>query len=235
MRIGEDPVNDIDEAREKNTRCNYQSQLQKSWAEASFHCPRPGIVGNIVTLASTTNWFKFGAMEVEFLDCPNGFMPINNHCFKWLTDDTISNHHIECDALRGKLLDTSPDNNIDILVAKTLMDTFSADSIFAGISKKSGTVVSYMSEELKADRDPELTNNVDTSLHEYGIVSKEPDSGGNGFLYFKSYGSNNTRHPAICKFGESLVCFVLKKIDILLNTRRWRHQVHKLGNHFRCF
>ncbi len=107
--------------------------------------------------------------------------------------------------MRGKLMDSSPENNPEVLVARKMMDIFGGDTIFSGISKKSGTVQDYMTEAgHQTDRDPMLTNDIDTILHEYGILSSKPSSG-DGLLYSKSYASHNTKLPAICQFSKLLL------------------------------
>ena len=68
-------------------------------------------------------------------DCPNGFVPINNRCFRHLsTDDTFENHLKNCDKMLGRLLsvETMEANDPDFLVAKKIMDDNSKTTIFLG-------------------------------------------------------------------------------------------------------
>ena len=67
------------------------------------------------------------------IDCPNGFMPINNRCFRHLsTDDTFENHLKNCDKMLGRLLsvETMEANDPDYLVATKIMDANSKTTIF---------------------------------------------------------------------------------------------------------
>ena len=69
------------------------------------------------------------------LDCPNGFVQINNRCFRHLSsDDTFENHLKNCDKMMGRLLsvETMEANDPDFLVAQKIMDDNSKTTIFLG-------------------------------------------------------------------------------------------------------
>ena len=89
-------------------------------------CSHPGLKGNIITL-DATSW-HVAVLEIEVFDCPNGFVHLNNKCVKWLDDDTLVNHHKQCDLYRGKLLDASE----NILLALTAMAVADKSEIFSG-------------------------------------------------------------------------------------------------------
>ena len=74
-------------------------------------------------------------IHIDFLDCPNGFKPINNRCFRHLsTDEPFENHLKNCDKMLGRLLsvETMDANDPNFLVAKKIMTDDSKDTIFLG-------------------------------------------------------------------------------------------------------
>ena len=58
--------------------------------------------------------------------------PLNNKCVKWLADDTLVNHHKQCDLYRGKLLDASENT----LLALSVMAIADKGEIFSGKQDK---------------------------------------------------------------------------------------------------
>lgn len=90
-------------------------------------CSHPGLKGNIITL-DATSW-HVAVLEIEVFDCPNGFVHLNNKCVKWLVEDTLVNHHKQCDLYRGKLLDISE----NILLTLAVMEEADNDEIFSGM------------------------------------------------------------------------------------------------------
>ena len=93
-------------------------------------CSHPGLKGNIITL-DATSW-HVAVLEIEVFDCPNGFVHLNNKCVKWLADDTLVNHHKQCDLYRGKLLDASENT----LLALSVMAIADKGEIFSGKQDK---------------------------------------------------------------------------------------------------
>ena len=68
-------------------------------------------------------------------DCPNGFVLINNRCFRHLSiDEPWENHLKNCDKMLGRLLsiETMADNDPNFLVAKKIMSDNSKNTIFLG-------------------------------------------------------------------------------------------------------
>ena len=95
-----------------------------------MRCSHPGLKGDIITL-DATSW-HVAVLEIEVFDCPNGFMHLNNKCVKWLADDTLVNHHKQCDLYRGKLLDASENT----LLALSVMAIADKGEIFSGKQDK---------------------------------------------------------------------------------------------------
>ena len=91
-----------------------------------MRCSHPGLKGDIITL-DATSW-HVAVLEIEVFDCPNGFVHLNNKCVKWLAEDTLVNHHKQCDLYRGKLLDTYE----NVLLALSVMEAGDSDVIFSG-------------------------------------------------------------------------------------------------------
>ena len=76
---------------------------------------------------------KYIASIIIVLDCPNGFKPYNNKCYRWLTQNSFSEHVKNCDLFSGKLLSaTFEATDPDILVAKKMMNSQSQDKIYLG-------------------------------------------------------------------------------------------------------
>ena len=70
-----------------------------------------------------------------FLDCANGFRPLNNKCYLWLGENTFENHIKYCDLRLGTLLSASfEDPDPAILVAKKFMEEKSKTKIYLGKS-----------------------------------------------------------------------------------------------------
>ena len=67
-----------------------------------------------------------------FADCPNGFVHLNNKCYKWQTPNQIDVHLKYCHMSRGQILEVSPSNPTNELVAKTMMALFGSDLLYAG-------------------------------------------------------------------------------------------------------
>ena len=86
-------------------RCTQYGSSAAAYTEIYMRCSHPGLKGNIITL-DATSW-HVAVLEIEVFDCPNGFVHLNNKCVKWLADDTLVNHHKQCD-LYSCLLYTSP-------------------------------------------------------------------------------------------------------------------------------
>ncbi len=68
-----------------------------------------------------------------FLDCPNGFIHLNNKCYRWLPPNLIDQHLRSCHLYRGNLLQVSPENPANEMVAKYMMTLYASDTIYAGI------------------------------------------------------------------------------------------------------
>ena len=75
--------------------------------------------------------FLTGLIEF-FTDCPNGFVYLNNKCYKWQTPNQIDVHLKFCHMSRGQLLEVSPSNPTNELVAKTMMALYGSDLLYAG-------------------------------------------------------------------------------------------------------
>ena len=67
------------------------------------------------------------------LDCPNGFHPIQNKCFKMMSNQKWETSQDDCTRSRGVLL-SSIDAH-DILIAKKLMEIYGVTKIFLGYHK----------------------------------------------------------------------------------------------------
>ena len=107
-------------------RCTQYGSSAAEYSEIYMRCSHPGLKGNIITL-DATSW-HVAVLEIEIFDCPNGFVHLNNKCVKWLADDTLVNHHKQCDLYRGKLLDASE----NILLALSMMSVADRGEIFSG-------------------------------------------------------------------------------------------------------
>ena len=69
---------------------------------------------------------------LQLSDCPNGFVHLNNQCYKLLSPSLIELQLLACHNSRGQLLQISPSDPFSETVAKYLMNLFSVDSVFAG-------------------------------------------------------------------------------------------------------
>ena len=65
-------------------------------------------------------------------DCPNGFVYINNKCYRWMPPLAIDQHLKKCHLFRGNLLEVSPSNPLTEFVAKTITTLYVADKVYAG-------------------------------------------------------------------------------------------------------
>lgn len=73
-------------------------------------------------------------MHIIFvLDCPNGFRPLNNKCYKWLDENNFVKHIQHCDLRMGTLLSANFEtNDPEVLVAKEMMAEKSKNKIYLG-------------------------------------------------------------------------------------------------------
>ena len=197
VRIGEDSPGS--NPSNVNKRCTQYGNQATQYTEVYLKCPHPGLKGNIVTFHATS--YHVGTLEIEVFDCPNGFFPLNNKCFKWLQENTLIKQQKKCDLYRGKLLDTSPHLTKNVLLALKIMTDYSADTIFSGVSQLVNG--SYVNDMSYSERKLTLQSNIETFLDEYGVLSKI-NSGSNGFDYFPTYASPKTKHPAICEHFEEI-------------------------------
>ena len=106
------------------------SKYGSTYLEINFKCPEPGIKGSVITFRGTHH--HTALVEIEVFNCPNGFYHLNNKCIKWLVEDTFVKQHKTCDSYRGKLLDTSPHSESNVLLAINVMKDNSATEIFNG-------------------------------------------------------------------------------------------------------
>ena len=65
-------------------------------------------------------------------DCPNGFINLNNKCYLWQAPDQLDQHLRLCHLSRGNLLQVSPLDPVNELVAKKMMALYSSVAIYAG-------------------------------------------------------------------------------------------------------
>ena len=126
VRVGETAVED--DPSKVNELCSKFTANAEKYSEVSLKCAYPGIEGNVISVYASN--YNFAVLEIEVLDCPNGFFYLNNQCFKWLTDDSLIKHHKKCDLLRGKLLDTSSHLTNNVKLALKIMTDYSATQIF---------------------------------------------------------------------------------------------------------
>ena len=79
---------------------------------------------------------------MKVLDCPNGFVYLNNRCFKVLDDNTYDKHLAICDDMLGELMSVGSSGDVNVLVAKALLTMFSKTKAFLGVkSMSNGTWV----------------------------------------------------------------------------------------------
>ena len=113
-------------------------------------CAYPGIEGNVISVYASN--YNLAVLEIEVLDCPNGFFYLNNQCFKWLPDDSLIKHHKKCDLLRGKLLDTSSHLTNNVKLALKIMTDYSATQIFSAIfHHENGSYVNINSHSIEGN------------------------------------------------------------------------------------
>ena len=110
------------------------SKHGSTYLEINFKCPEPGIKGSVITFRGTHH--HTALVEIEVFNCPNGFYHLNNKCIKWLAEDTLVKQHKICDLYRGKLLDTSPHSQSNVLLAINVMKDNSVTEIFNGKLKR---------------------------------------------------------------------------------------------------
>ena len=72
-------------------------------------------------------------IHILFSDCPNGFVPVNNKCFKWMTESTFVDHIRNCELINGKMLSTTFESNDPaVKLSLKLMSEHSAPKIYLG-------------------------------------------------------------------------------------------------------
>jgi hypothetical protein len=76
--------------------------------------------------------FKYSFCRTQ--DCPNGFVFLNNDCFKWLAADNVAGLLGTCYNNRGTLLQISPSNPNSELVALAMMSMYGKTEVYAGMS-----------------------------------------------------------------------------------------------------
>ena len=75
-------------------------------------------------------------LNYRFSDCPNGFVHLDNKCYRWLPPDEIDQHLRNCHLFRGNLLEISPANEDSEVVAKTMAQLYPFTSVYAGPVKR---------------------------------------------------------------------------------------------------
>ena len=134
---------------------------------------------------------------IFFSDCPNTFVPINNKCYKMMTDDLWSNQYKNCWMSRGVLL-TIHDDAIGEMIAKKLMTYHDLGSIFLGVQRNFvGTKWQsdwYSNSDLEFGiPDDEITTFIKNHVM---IATLESDT----FSFASADGYR--KEPAICEFGN---------------------------------
>ena len=72
-------------------------------------------------------------IHILFSDCPNGFVPVNNKCLKWMTESTFVDHIKNCELLSGKMLSTTFESNDPaVKLSLNLMNEHSGTKIYLG-------------------------------------------------------------------------------------------------------
>ena len=88
---------------------------------------------NISLLMKTDSVFNTTRIHISLSDCPNGFVPINNKCFKWMTESTFVNQIKNCELVNGKMLSTTfESNDAAVILSLKLMSEHSASKIYLG-------------------------------------------------------------------------------------------------------
>ena len=72
-------------------------------------------------------------IHILFSDCPNGFVPVNNKCFKWMRESTFVDHIKNCELLSGKMLSTTFESNAPaVKLSLNLVNEHSGTKIYLG-------------------------------------------------------------------------------------------------------
>ena len=151
--------------------------------------------------------FKIWKVLFNFIvDCPNGFVPLNNKCFKVMPASNWSNNYIQCLQSRGVLL--SIENTMSEKIARKLMKIFSIQSIFTGSQRNNdgkrwnSVWHEEMDIDLKTvDEDYKIFTTRDVII----ATLNDDDS----FTYESFLGYSTKTAGAICQYGEFYVQFTL--------------------------
>ena len=102
------------------------SILKFAWGVGSYIYPPPSPLTPLC--ASMCVWIHY----YIFTDCPNGFVHLNNKCYRTISPNTIDEQLKACHLYRGKLLTVSSSNPLSEMIAKYLMNLYSVDTLYAG-------------------------------------------------------------------------------------------------------
>ena len=84
----------------------------------------------------TSSFLNTRRIHILLSDCPNGFVPVNNKCFKWMTESTFVNHIKNCELVNGKMLSTTfesnESNDLAVMLSLKMMNEHSASKIYLG-------------------------------------------------------------------------------------------------------
>ena len=84
-------------------------------------------------LMKTNSFLNTRRIHIFLSDCPNGFVPVNNKCFNWMTESTFVNHIKNCELVNGKMLSTTFEpNDPAVMLFLKLMSEHSASKIYLG-------------------------------------------------------------------------------------------------------
>ena len=138
--------------------------------------------------------------HINFSDCPNTFIPLNNKCYKMMKDDSYSNHYKSCWMSRGVIL-SFYNNQVGELIAQKLMEVYGVSSVFLGMQKYSSTTKWHSDWYSHFDTCYEIPDDEITTLIKNHVIVATLLSG--TFSYASSNG--HEKEDAICEFGKSFI------------------------------
>ena len=117
----------------------------------------------------------FTVSKTYSLDCPNGFVHLNNQCFQVMTPDTWYNQYRSCKLSRGTVLKRNSENE---KIIKSLMATHNLNAIFV---------------------DPENFSKSVSFIEDHSLLAKLLND---QLEYISIYGhdSGNEKYSAICQY-----------------------------------